>query len=81
MWRDKIKLNPGETLRFDRSHSKGSLGQEDINIYSVLNQDGIVVGTLEHRDHTSIRGFSRTESLIQKDNTGKLIVDEHWSER
>ena len=47
----RIKLNPGETLRLDDSRSEGTHGQTDVSRYSILNANGVVVGTVVHTDH------------------------------
>ena len=77
----KVKLNPGEELKFENSRSKGFMGEEDINEYSVLNSEGQVVGRVTHTDHTAVRGFRRTQTVRQTDITGKVIVDERWEGR
>ena len=51
--RTKIKLNPGEKLRLENSRSKGTLAETDIGQYSIINQAGDVVGSVEHTDHTA----------------------------
>lgn len=80
MWQERLKLQEGESLRFDNSHSKGSLAQEDIDTYSIVNLNGEIVGSVVLRDHTAINGFARTISVTQKDIAGKTIVDESWRE-
>jgi hypothetical protein len=80
MWHSKVKLNEGETLKHESSRSKGSMAQEDITEYSVLNSDGQIVGTVVHKDHTAIKGFRRTQSVYQTDSDRKVIVDESWSD-
>jgi hypothetical protein len=78
MLKDKVKLNPGEELKFESSHSKGFMAEEDINEYSVVNSEGLVVGKVKHTDHTAVRGFRRTQTVRQTDLNGTVIVDEHW---
>jgi hypothetical protein len=78
MWRKKLILNDGESLENKRSYSKGSLSEDDITECSVVNSEGIEVGRVTYRDHTSIKGFRRTESVLQIDADGKVLVDEHW---
>jgi hypothetical protein len=75
MWKDKVKLSAGEELKFENSHSKGFMGEEDINEYSVLDSEGRVVGKVTHTDHTAVRGFKRTQTVRQTDSSGKVIVD------
>lgn len=80
MWQDKLKLGANESLRHDRSYAKGSLGQEDVELYSILNQDGEVTGSVQYTDRTAIKGFHRSLHVMQHDSSGKTIVDECWSE-
>lgn len=76
--RTKIKLNEGEELKLESSRSKGSMAETDINNYSVINQTGEIVGSVEHTDHTSLNGFKRTQHVIQKDKSGNIIVELSW---
>ena len=76
--RDKLRLNPGEELKHESSRTKGFMGEEDIDEYSVLNSEGQVVGKVTHTDHTAVRGFKRTQTVLQTDNAGKVVVDERW---
>ena len=75
----KIKLKSGETLKRVKSTSKGPLAETDIITYSVLDEHGQVVGSVLHTDHTSINApFRRTQSVIQRDASGTVVVDEQW---
>ena len=75
---DKLKLNPGETLKQTGHRSKGPLAETDIYTYSILNQTGEIVGTVTHTDHTAIKGFKRTQTVEQRDHGGNVIVDVSW---
>jgi len=79
MWRSKVKLNDGETLKHVSSRSKGPLAEEDITEYSILNSEGQVVGTVIHKDHQAIKGSRRTQSVYQTDTSHKVIVEENWT--
>ncbi len=74
----KIKLNSGETLRHDKHKSKGSMAQTDIDYYSILNEKNEVVGNVVHEDHTSLKGFRRTQHVTQTDINGKIVIQESW---
>lgn len=78
--RSRIKLNAGETLQHDRSETKGAMSETDINHYSVINEEGRVVGNIMHEHHTSIKGFHRTQHVTQTDSNGKIILETSWSE-
>ena len=77
--KSKIKLKAGEKLRHDKHKSKGSMAQTDIDYYSILNEKNEVLGYIVHEDHTSLKGFSRTQHVTQTDINGKIIVQESWS--
>ena len=74
----KLKLNQGDTLKHESHRSKGSMAETDIDTYSIVNSDGDIVGSVKHTDHTSIRGFNRTQTLEQKDTSGNIVVDKSW---
>ncbi len=76
--KDKIKLNPGETLKREGHRSKGTMGETDIWTYTVLDSSGNKVGSVIHTEHTSIRNLKRTQSVEQRDANGNLIVDVIW---
>ncbi len=74
----KLKLNQGDTLKQVNHRSKGPLAETDIYIYSIINLAGEIIGSVEHTDHTSINGFRRSQTVIQRDVAGNVIVEEHW---
>ncbi len=74
----KLKLNQGDTLKEVNHRSKGPLAETDIYTYSIINLAREVIGTVEHTDHTSIKGFRRSQNVIQRDAAGNVIVEEHW---
>jgi len=76
--KSRIKLNEGEKLKHEKHRSEGTLAETDIDTYSVVNLSGDVIGSVVHTDHTSIKGFARTQSVLQKDAVGTIIVDETW---
>lgn len=76
---NRVKLNAGESLKFVSSQSKGFMAEEDINEYSVVDAQGNIVGKVVHRSHTAVRGFRKTQSVLQTDADGKVVVDVGWS--
>lgn len=74
----KLKLKEGESLRQTSHRSKGPLAETDIYTYSIINENGEVVGSVSHTDHTSIKGFRRTQTVEQIDQSGKVVVSESW---
>lgn len=75
---EKLTLGPGESLRRDGSRSKGFMGETDITNYSSLDASGNVVGTVEHSEHTAVKGFRVTNSVTQTDSQGKVVVSKNW---
>lgn len=78
MWKQKLMLDEGETLRLESRREKGHLGQEEVELYSVLNANGHVVGEVQYVDHTSTKApFNKSFHLIQRKG-GKTLLDERW---
>ncbi len=75
---EKLKLNLGETLQQESHRSKGTMAETDIWTYLIIDHNGNKVGSVVHTDHTSIKGFHRTQSVEQRDSNGKIIVDLTW---
>lgn len=73
-----LKLNPGETLRFDSSRSTGFMGETDVSSYSILDASGNVVGNVEHTEHTAVKGFRVSNTVVQKSNDGTILVQHSW---
>ncbi|MDX1723729.1 MAG: hypothetical protein R3355_11595 [Pseudomonas sp.] len=76
--RGNLKLNEGDTLVQESHRSKGPLAETDIYTYSIVNAQGEKVGSVVHVDHTSIKGFNRSQSVEQRDISGNLVVDVRW---
>lgn len=75
----KLKLNEGDTLKQTNHRMKGPMEETDILTYDILNKNGETIGTVTYTDHTAIKGFGRTQTVEQKDISGKVIVDISWS--
>lgn len=78
MWKQKLTLNEGETLRFESRREKGNLGQEEVELYSVVNVTGHVVGEVQYIDHTSIKAPFRKSFHLLHRKEGKTLLDERW---
>ncbi|TDF37413.1 hypothetical protein EYS14_14780 [Alteromonadaceae bacterium M269] len=76
--KEKLKLSPGEELRLEKSKSIGTMGQTDVYTYSIVNNTGEIVGSVVHTDEIKLNGLKRAQSLVQKDLSGAVIIDEHW---
>lgn len=76
--RTKIKISNDDMLIEQNHRTKGPLSETDIWTYSIVNSSGEQVGTVVHKDHTAIKGFRRTQSVEQRDASGKLVVSETW---
>lgn len=77
-WKTKIVLAPGQSLKHVSSTSKGFMQETDVDTYDVLDVDAHIIGSVVVEDHTAIKGFRRTISVLQKDINGATIVDEAW---
>lgn len=75
----KLKLDQGDKLRRTNHTTKGSWQETDIYSYDILNKNGATVRTVVHTEHTAIKGFRKTQSVKQKDMSGRVIVDLSWS--
>ena len=78
MLKDKVKLNPGEELKLDSSRTKGFMGEQDIEEYSVVDSEGNVVGKVTYTKHMAVKGFKVTKTARQVDNDGNVIIDVRW---
>lgn len=78
-WRDKVVLNPGESLRIDNSRYVGFMQETDVYDCTIIDANGVVVGKVKATDRTAVRGFRRTLSVQQTNAVGQTVVDESWS--
>lgn len=76
--KDRIKLNQGESLQRESTRTKGPMAEMDITNYSILNQQGDRVGSVIYTDHTALKGFRRTQTVLQKDIDGNVLIDVTW---
>lgn len=78
-WRDRLKLQPGETLRRSGGTKSGNLDQHEVEMYDVIDLRGDSVGTVLYTETFCIRPpFRANHSLVQKDPDGKVVVDLRW---
>lgn len=79
-WQSKVRLCEGETIRLDSEHDKGSLGQKEIQRYSIIDKEGHLKGSVQITDHMSIKApFRRSHHLVQRDIEGTLVHEERWT--
>ena len=71
--RTKIKLNPGEKLRLENSRSKGTLAETDIGQYSIINQAGDVVGSVDPTVSTRFYGRKKLDPVRAIRDFGDLV--------
>jgi hypothetical protein len=76
--KEKLRLNPGDELRRDSSSVKGFMGETDVTNYSILDAAGNIVGTVEYTEHMAVKGFRVTNSIVQKDLEGNVLVKTSW---
>ena len=74
----KVKLQSGESLVLRSSTTKGTLQEMDVDNFDIVDQSGNVVGTVTYTNHTAIKGFKRTQTLLQRDSKGSVVIDESW---
>lgn len=74
----RLSLKEGESIRQLSHRSKGPLAETDIYEYEIVDADGAVVGTVTHTDHTTINGLKRQQSIVQRDSSGKIFLEERW---
>jgi hypothetical protein len=80
MWKNRLKIADGEVLRLDSKYEKGNLGQEEVALYSIVDAQGKITGSVQYTDHTSIKApFHQSLHLVQRDESGKTIIDERWT--
>lgn len=75
---DRLKLARGHSLKLEGRREKGTMGQTEIYTYAVVNAGGEKIGSVVYTDHTALRGSGRTQSVLQKDASGQVLVDESW---
>jgi hypothetical protein len=78
-WNTRLKLAPGQELKLVGTKSKGFMAETDITTYQIIDADGAICGEVTLMDHTAVKGFKRTVSLVQRDLAGKIIVEEAWN--
>ncbi len=76
---DRLKLEQGQTVRLVSSREIGFMGETDVTDYEILDADGKVVGTVELREHIAVRGFQKTNTVVQRDADGRTVVSESWN--
>ncbi len=76
--KSRLILNDGDRIEETSHKMEGFMQETDIYTYSIINANGEIVGTVEYTDHTAVKGFRRTQSVTQKDFTGKILVDITW---
>jgi hypothetical protein len=54
-WKERLKLNEGEELKFISKLDAGSLGQKERYSYEIVNNQGVVTGKVKYVEHTSIK--------------------------
>ncbi|MFM0298251.1 MULTISPECIES: hypothetical protein [Paraburkholderia] len=76
--KEKLKLAADETLKYKSSRSHGFMGETDVTNYLILDASENIVGSVEHTEHTAVKGFRVTHSVVQKDCDGNVVVQTSW---
>ena len=79
MWKDKLVLEDGMTLKHQGSSTTGFMSETDIDTYLIVRADGSDGGTVRVEDHTAVKGFKRTITVIQTDLSGKEVARASFS--
>jgi len=74
MWKEKLVLDEGMTLKHRGSSTAGFMSETDVDTYVILGADGSEFGAVRVEDHTAVKGFKRTITVIQTDQSGKEVV-------
>jgi hypothetical protein len=78
-WKERLKLNEGEELKFISKFEAGNLGQKERYSYEIVNSQGAVTGKVKYVEHTSIKApFSETFTLHQYDLDENEVLFERW---
>ena len=78
-WRDRLVLNPGETVRQAQRITTGNLGQDDVEHHDVIAPQGQIVGTVVYTACTSLKPPFRTSyRLVQRGIDGTVMVNVRW---
>lgn len=78
-WKSLILLKPRDVLRSEGVRVGGFLAEEDIESYSIIDENGKFTGSITVRDHTAVKGFRRTIGIIQRDEFGKVVLDKTYT--
>ena len=74
----RVKLGANERLELAKRESKGPWNETDIFTYHILDSSNRIVGSVVHTDHTSQNGLRRTQSLVQRDAHGNVVLEADW---
>ncbi len=78
-WKDRLLLNPGESVRPASSASTGNLGQQDVEQHDVIDAQGVTVGTVVYTASTSLRPPFRTSHwVVQRGVEGNVVLEKRW---
>ncbi len=62
-WKDELGIAPANELRHIGSHTKGSMGQTEIDEYEEVTPEGKVIAKYTVTEHTNLRGLNTTRSI------------------
>ncbi|PSU01684.1 hypothetical protein [Photobacterium iliopiscarium] len=78
-WKNKLKINDGDVVKFVSKFEAGNLGQNERYKYEIVNSQGQTVGSIKYVEYTSIKApFNQTYSLQQFDIDDNEVVFERW---
>lgn len=77
--RDRLKLEEGHTVKLVKSREIGFMGETDVSDFEILDANGNVVGSVELSEHIAVKGFRKTNKVVQRDAQGNTVVSETWN--
>jgi len=76
---DRLKLEEGHTVKLVKSREIGFMGETDVSDFQILDANGNVVGSVELSEHIAVKGFRKTNKVVQRDAQGTTVVSETWN--
>ncbi|MFS6938565.1 hypothetical protein [Neisseria animaloris] len=75
-YKEHLVLEADEKLELKERYNVKHLGQEETELYEVINGNGEVTGTVTIREHTSTKKpFNTTVRITQEHQIKEIIVD------
>lgn len=76
-WQNKVVLLTGEKIVRGQRREKGHLGQTEILLFTIVNEQGKIVGDGKYTEHTNVRGLQNSYILEYSKKDGTKL-SESW---